>query len=69
MWMWVEGEGFVRLSNERSCSLVGSELVLNTNEELLPMNRMYGENMVSLDCMCAGLWVGGEGREGVCGVG
>ena len=36
--------------------MAGSELVLNTNEELVPMNRMHGENTVSL--MGCG-WEGG----------
>ncbi len=27
--------------------VAGSELVLNANEELVPMNRMHGENTVS----------------------
>ena len=33
----------------------GSDLALHMNEELVPMNRMHGENTVSLEGMCVGV--------------
>ena len=52
----------MRVSNKKIMFMVGNELVLHMNEGFVPMNEMYGENKVSLDCMCVGDVDGRRGR-------